>query len=131
MPGNVDVRPGAVIVEADLYRRRLVVQPCFDNAQHPVDAAHAIAADRGIEGETGPPGAAQQFVDRLIEQLALQSGGVLRDGMPLRAPHSTFTKPEPSSSWGRSLHVDNLIRLDPNDGAKTIIPDLAHRDCPG
>ena len=29
-------------------------------------------------------------------------------------------------SWGRSLHVDNLIRLDPNDGAKTIIPDLAH-----
>ena len=87
MPGNVDVRPGAVIVEADLYRRRLVVQPCFDNAQHPVDAAHAIAADQGIEGETGPPGAAQQFVDRLIEQLALQSGGVLRDGMPLRAPH--------------------------------------------
>ena len=87
MPGNVDVRPGAVVVEADLYRRRLVLQPCFDNAQHPVDAAHAIAADRGIEGETGPPGAAQQFVDRLIEQLALQSGGVLRDGMPLRAPH--------------------------------------------
>src|SRR5437764_3388808 len=54
IPGNVVVRPGAVIVEADFYRRRLVLHPCFDNAQHPVDAAHAIAADRGIERETGP-----------------------------------------------------------------------------
>ena len=87
MPGNVDVQPGAVVVEADLYRRWLVLQPRFDNPRHLVDAALAIAADRGIEGETGRPGAAQQFVDRLIEQLALQSGGVLRDGMPLRAPH--------------------------------------------
>src|SRR5207248_10625366 len=47
--GNVDVRPGAVVVEADLYRRWLVLQPRFDNPQHLVHAALAIAADRGLE----------------------------------------------------------------------------------
>ena len=70
--GDVDVGLGAVVVEADLDRRRLVLQPRFDDAQHLVDAALAIAADRGVERQAGAPGAAEQLVDRLIEQLALQ-----------------------------------------------------------
>ena len=56
--GNVDVRFGAVVVEADLYRGRLVVQPRFDYAQHLVDATLPIAADRGVERQVGAPGAA-------------------------------------------------------------------------
>src|SRR6202035_3668821 len=59
-------------VEADLYCRWLVIQPCFDNAQHLVDTALAVSADRGVERQAGAPGAAEQFVDRLIEQLALE-----------------------------------------------------------
>src|SRR5260370_10435252 len=70
--GDVDVRLGAVVVEADLYRCRLVLQPRFDNVQQLVDAALAIAADRSIEREAGAPSAAQQLVNRLLEQLALQ-----------------------------------------------------------
>ena len=37
-----------------------------------VHAAPAIAADRGVEGQPGAPGAAEQLVDRLIEGLALE-----------------------------------------------------------
>ena len=43
----------------------------FDHAQHLVEAALAVAADRGVERQRGAPGAAEQLVDRLAEQLAL------------------------------------------------------------
>ena len=62
---DVDIGLGAVGVEADFDGRRLVLQPRLDDPQHLVDAALAIAADRGIERQAGPPGAAEQLVDRL------------------------------------------------------------------
>jgi len=58
-----------VIVETDLYRRRLVFEPGFDNPQHLVEGALAIAADRGVERQAGAPGAAKKLVDRLAKNL--------------------------------------------------------------
>ena len=69
---NVGVEPGAVVVEADLDRRRAVLQPRLDDPQHRVEAALAVAADRGVERQGGAPGAAEQFVDRLVQQFALE-----------------------------------------------------------
>jgi ABC-type transport system substrate-binding protein len=56
-----------------------------------------------------------------------KSGGVLRHGMPLRAPHFDIHQAGTIFILGAAACMfDNLIRHDPNDGAKTIIPDLAH-----
>ncbi len=56
-----------------------------------------------------------------------KSGGVLRHGMPLRAPHFDIHQAGTIFILGATACMfDNLIRRDPNDGAKTIIPDLAH-----
>src|SRR5712691_12736472 len=65
---DVAVEPGAVVVEADLDRGRVVPEARFDDAQHLALAALAIAADRGVERQAGAPGAAKQLVDRLPEQ---------------------------------------------------------------
>src|SRR5204863_9280755 len=54
--GNVGIGPGAVGVEADLDRRRPVLEPRLDNAQNLIDAALAIAADRRVERQAGAPG---------------------------------------------------------------------------
>src|SRR3954452_25248617 len=57
----------------------------------------------------------------------VKSGGVLRHGMPLRAPHFDIHQAGTIFILGAAACMfDNLIRRDPNDGAKTIIPDLAH-----
>ena len=56
-----------------------------------------------------------------------KSGGVLRHGMPLRAPHFDIHQAGTIFILGATACMfDNLIRRDPNNGAKTIIPDLAH-----
>jgi ABC-type transport system substrate-binding protein len=56
-----------------------------------------------------------------------KSGGVLRHGMPLRAPHFDIHQAGTIFVLGAAACMyDNLIRRDPNDGARTIIPDLAH-----
>jgi peptide/nickel transport system substrate-binding protein len=56
-----------------------------------------------------------------------RSGGVLRHGMPLRAPHFDIHQAGTIFVLGAmACMFDNLVRRDPNDGAKTIIPDLAH-----
>jgi len=56
-----------------------------------------------------------------------KSGGVLRHGMPLRAPHFDIHQAGTIFILGAAACMyDNLIRHDPNDGARTIIPDLAH-----
>src|SRR6516162_54677 len=70
--GNVEVGLGAIVVEANLDRRGLACEPGFDNPQHLVHTAPAIAADRCVERHPGAPGTAEQLVDRLIEELALE-----------------------------------------------------------
>src|SRR5436190_1445987 len=54
-------------------------------------------------------------------------GGVLRVGMPLRAPHFDLHQSGTIFNLGSmACMFDNLIRHDPRDGGKTLIPDLAH-----
>src|SRR5260370_25387325 len=49
--GDVDVRLGAVVVEAYLYRCRRVLHPRFDNVQHPLHPALALTADPRLNRE--------------------------------------------------------------------------------
>jgi peptide/nickel transport system substrate-binding protein len=56
-----------------------------------------------------------------------KSGGVLRMGIPLRPPHFDVHQSGTIFNLGsQGCMFDNLIRRDPRDGGKTIIPDLAH-----
>src|SRR5216684_8705964 len=56
-----------------------------------------------------------------------KSGGVLRVGMPNRAPHFDLHQSGTIFNLGTmACMFDNLSRHDPRDGGKTIIPDLAH-----
>jgi len=54
-------------------------------------------------------------------------GGVARLGIPNRPPHFDIHQSGTFFNIGaQGCMFDNLIRRDPRDGAKTIIPDLAH-----
>ncbi len=54
-------------------------------------------------------------------------GGVLRFGILNRLPHFDFQQSGTIGSLGaQGCMYDNLIRHDPRDSGKTIIPDLAH-----
>jgi peptide/nickel transport system substrate-binding protein len=54
-------------------------------------------------------------------------GGVLRMGIPLRPPHFDVHQSGTIFNLGsQGCMFDNLIRRDPRDGGKTIIPDLTH-----
>jgi ABC-type transport system substrate-binding protein len=56
-----------------------------------------------------------------------KAGGVLRVGMPNRAPHFDLHQSGTIFNLGTmACMFDNLIRHDPRDSGKTIIPDLAH-----
>src|SRR5580693_640130 len=54
-------------------------------------------------------------------------GGVARMGIPNRPPHFDIHQSGTFFNIGtQGCMFDNLIRRDPRDGGKTIIPDLAH-----
>jgi peptide/nickel transport system substrate-binding protein len=54
-------------------------------------------------------------------------GGVLRYGITMRPPHFDVHQSGTINSLGsQGCMFDNLIRRDPRDSGKTIIPDLAH-----
>src|SRR6266849_3503433 len=54
-------------------------------------------------------------------------GGVVRIGIPLRPPHFDIHQSGTFFNIGsQGCMFDNLIRRDPRDSGKTIIPDLAH-----
>lgn len=56
-----------------------------------------------------------------------KSGGVLRYGITMRPPHFDFHQSGTINSLGsQGCMYDNLVRRDPRDSGKTIIPDLAH-----
>jgi len=60
-------------------------------------------------------------------ELNPKPGGVLRVGMPNRAPHFDLHQSGTIFNLGTmGCMFDNLIRHDPRDSGKTIIPDLAH-----
>src|SRR4051812_28205683 len=54
-------------------------------------------------------------------------GGTLRIGITMRPPHFDVHQSGTINNLGsQGVMFDNLIRHDPRDGGKTIIPDLAH-----
>ncbi|HWB44750.1 MAG TPA: ABC transporter substrate-binding protein, partial [Hyphomicrobiaceae bacterium] len=54
-------------------------------------------------------------------------GGVLRYAITSRPPHFDFHQSGTINSLGsQGCMFDNLVRRDPRDSGKTIIPDLAH-----
>src|SRR6201987_1051424 len=56
-----------------------------------------------------------------------KSGGVLRYGILMRPPHFDIHQAGTIATLGAmGCMFDNLIRHDPRDSGKTIIPDLAH-----
>ena len=56
-----------------------------------------------------------------------KSGGVLQYGITMRPPHFDFHQSGTINSLGsQGCMFDNLVRRDPRDSGKTIIPDLAH-----
>ncbi|MGE0224030.1 MAG: ABC transporter substrate-binding protein [Acetobacteraceae bacterium] len=56
-----------------------------------------------------------------------KSGGVLRIGIGSRPPHFDLHQSGTINNLGTQAPMyDNLIRRDPRDSGKTIIPDLAH-----
>ena len=56
-----------------------------------------------------------------------KSGGVLKYAITSRLPHFDFHQSGTINSLGsQGCMYDNLIRRDPRDSGKTIIPDLAH-----
>jgi ABC-type transport system substrate-binding protein len=79
----------------------------------------------------GAPGVPLEF-DGSKFQLAApepnpKSGGVLKYGITMRPPHFDFHQSGTINSLGsQGCMYDNLVRRDPRDSGKTIIPDLAH-----
>ena len=58
-------------------------------------------------------------------------GGVARLGIPNRPPHFDIHQSGTFFNIGaQGCMFDNLIRRDPRDGGKTIIPDLGYRWIP-
>jgi ABC-type transport system substrate-binding protein len=54
-------------------------------------------------------------------------GGTLRIGITMRPPHFDIHQSGTINNLGsQAVMFDNLIRHDPRDGGKTLIPDLAH-----
>jgi ABC-type transport system substrate-binding protein len=95
-------------------------------------SAAAAAAAYGLSPSLGLAEQVPDKFDGLSLKLKapepnVKSGGVLRMGMPMRAPHFDIHQSGTIFTLGaQACMFDNLIRHDPHDGANTIIPDLAH-----
>ena len=109
--------------------RASVVEP----PRFPADAAPPLAA--GAYGMRWGLGHAAEIPDEFDGskfQLAAPEpnpkyGGVLRIGIPMRPPHFDLHQSGTFNNLGAmGCMFDNLIRRDPRDSGKTIIPDLAH-----
>jgi peptide/nickel transport system substrate-binding protein len=95
-------------------------------------SAAAMAAAYGVYPLQGKAADIPMQFDGSQFQLAApepnpKHGGVLRFGILSRLPHFDFHQSGTIGSLGaQGCMYDNLIRHDPRDSGKTIIPDLAH-----
>ncbi|MBO0742240.1 MAG: ABC transporter substrate-binding protein, partial [Hyphomicrobiaceae bacterium] len=93
--------------------------------------AAAVATAYGLRPESALADIPAEF-DGTKFQLAApepnpKRGGVLRYGITSRPPHFDVHQSGTINSLGcQGCMFDNLIRRDPRDSGKTIIPDLAH-----
>ena len=94
--------------------------------------AVASAGAAGLLPSTGVAQAVPLHFDGTGFQLAAaepnpKHGGVLRVGFTSRQPHFDVHQSGTFNNLGtQACMFDNLIRRDPRDSGKTIIPDLAH-----
>ena len=94
--------------------------------------AAGLAALYGLPGRLGYAADVPNQFDGSKFQLKApepnpKSGGVLRYGITMRPPHFDVHQSGTINNLGsQGCMFDNLIRRDPRDSGKTIIPDLAH-----
>src|SRR5215471_16098206 len=91
----------------------------------------AIAAAYGLRPDYASADAPLEFDGANFQLKAPEPnpkrGGVLRYGITSRPPHFDVHQSGTINSLGcQGCMFDNLIRRDPRDSGKTIIPDLAH-----
>jgi peptide/nickel transport system substrate-binding protein len=94
-------------------------------------AAAALAAAYGLRPDWAAASVPMEFDGTKFQLAAAEPnpkrGGVLRYGITMRPPHFDFHQSGTINSLGsQGCMFDNLVRRDPRDSGKTIIPDLAH-----
>lgn len=93
--------------------------------------AAALAAAYGLRPDWAVAAVPLEFDGRDFQLAAPEPnpkrGGVLKYGITSRLPHFDFHQSGTINSLGsQGCMYDNLVRRDPRDSGKTIIPDLAH-----
>jgi peptide/nickel transport system substrate-binding protein len=112
----------------DLRRGR----PLWTRRAFLAGGAAGLAALHGLPGRLGYAADIPNEFDGSKFQLKApepnpKSGGVLRYGITMRPPHFDIHQSGTINNLGsQGCMFDNLIRRDPRDSGKTIIPDLAH-----
>src|SRR5579864_1738793 len=94
-------------------------------------SAAAIAAAYGLRPDWALADIPLQFDGSKFKLAAPEpnpkSGGVLRYGITMRPPHFDVHQSGTINNLAsQAVQFDNLVRRDPRDSGKTIIPDLAH-----
>ena len=93
--------------------------------------AAALAAAYGLRPDWAMADIPLQFDGSKFKLAAPEpnpkSGGVLRYGITMRPPHFDVHQSGTINNLAsQAVQFDNLVRRDPRDSGKTIIPDLAH-----
>ena len=93
--------------------------------------AAALAAAYGLRPDWAVAAVPMEFDGKSFQLAAPEPnpkrGGVLKYGITSRLPHFDFHQSGTINSLGsQGCMYDNLVRRDPRDSGKTIIPDLAH-----
>src|SRR6516165_4817618 len=91
----------------------------------------AIAAAYGLRPDYASAQVPNEFDGTKFQlkapELNPKRGGVLRYGITCRPPHFDVHQSGTINNLGsQGCMFDNLVRRDPRDSGKTIIPDLAH-----
>jgi peptide/nickel transport system substrate-binding protein len=107
-------------------------RPWWNRRRFLQGGAAAIAGIYGLPGRLGHATEIPNEFDGSKFQLKApepnaKRGGVLRYGITMRPPHFDVHQSGTINNLGsQGCMFDNLIRHDPRDSGKTIIPDLAH-----
>jgi peptide/nickel transport system substrate-binding protein len=113
---------------SDLRTRR----PWWTRRSFLQSGAAVVAGIYGLPGRLGHAAEIPNEFDGSKFQLAApepnpKHGGTLRYGITMRPPHFDVHQSGTINNLGsQGCMFDNLIRRDPRDSGKTIIPDLAH-----
>src|SRR6266513_3428941 len=111
---------------------RRAAHPTWNRRRFLQRSAAAAAGAYGMRWGLGLAADIPQEFDGSKFQLAASEpnpkrGGVLRVGLTNRPPHFDIHQSGTFNNLGaQACMFDNLIRRDPRDSGKTIVPDLAH-----